>query len=411
MAYAFLSLRNPLCGWFAVKTRALLAICGDDGMGTVSVRAVGGFNRLKLGLSLVFAVWAVSLAVAGVDGLERSNEQSQASLQQVEIPIAIRRLENNTKALAVPVTVGGQSLDLHLDTGSTGVRVLADEISPEFVQRTGERTQATFFDGTVFEGEIAIAPISIGPIPTTEPIAIHLVDTVRCPEENPECFAPYQQAGMSGVLGLSMGARTGGSALEIYSPISRLPDNFQSGYIVRTRGFYSVDGRLTLGLVPESLVGFQTMSLPPRHTEPTTFPDGSIVWQDDALSLNHSLKGDGIPPEFQDLTGRTLFDSGAAHVVLGVDRESSFAARLWPGAVLTSRLEDRLSWQLQAGNTPSLSQVFVRGVERSPQHILGLPFFFNYEVAFNRRDGAIGFKPIGTTPPSAIPHPQSLGLN
>ncbi|MEM8717051.1 MAG: hypothetical protein AAGE92_14970 [Cyanobacteria bacterium P01_G01_bin.4] len=358
-------------------------------------------NRLKLGLSLVFAVWAVSLAVAGADGLERLNEQSQTSRQQVEIPIAIRRLENNTKALAVPVTVAGQSLELHLDTGSTGVRVLAEAIDPEMVVRTGERTQATFFDGTVFEGEIAIASISIGPITTTEPIAIHLVDSVRCPAENPDCFDAYQQAGMSGVLGLSMGARTGGSSFEIYSPISRLPENFQSGYIVGTRGFYAVDGSLTLGLTPDSLAGFWQASLPLRQMEPTIFPDGSSIWQDDALTVNHSLQGDGIPPEFQDLAGRTLFDSGTAHTVLGVDREPSFSARLWPGAVLTSQLEDGLSWQLQAGNTLSLSQVFVRGVERSPQHILGLPFFFNYEVAFNRRDGAIGFKPIGTTPSSA----------
>ncbi len=244
-----------------------------------------------------FAVFAASLAMAGANEVlpqnsivgELSAEQPHINQQQVEIPIAIRRLENNTKALAVPVTVGGQSLELHLDTGSTGVRVLAEAIDPELVVRTGGRTEATFFDGTVFEGEIAIAPISIGPIPTTEPIAIHLVDTVRCPGENPECFDSYQQAGMSGVLGLSMGARTGGSSFEIYSPLSRLPDNFQSGYIVGTRGFYAVDGSLTLGLTPDSLAGFWQTSLPLRQIEPITFPDGSSIWQDDALTLNHSL--------------------------------------------------------------------------------------------------------------------------
>ena len=358
---------------------------------------------MKLSISWVLTVCAVALTVASANGFTRSNDRSQTNQPQAEIPIAIRRLENNTKALAVPVTVGGQALELHLDTGSTGVRVLADAIAPELVRRTGERTQATFFDGTVFEGEVAIAAISIGPVATTTPIAIHLVDTVRCPTENPGCFDNYQQAGMSGVLGLSMGARTGGSSLDIYSPISRLPGNLQSGYIIRTRGFYAVDGSLILGLTPESLVGFQHMSVPPRQTEPTTFLDDSIAWQDDALVVDHSLNGDGIPPEFQDLSGRTLFDSGSAHIVLGVNREPSFAARLWPGAVMTSQLDNALSWQLQAGNTPSLSQVFVQGGERSPQHILGLPFFFNYEVAFNRRDGAIGFKPIDSTPSSTTP--------
>ena len=370
-------------------------------------------NQLKLGISLVFAVFAAGLTVA------RANEATAPSLlgervgipevpkpssqQQVEVPLAIRRLDNNVKALAVPATLGGQPLELHLDTGSTGVRVLSEEIAPELVMRTGQQTQGRFADGTVIEGEIAIASLSIGPIATTEPIAIHLVDTVRCPEANPDCFARYQRAGMSGVLGLSMGARTGGSSLEIYSPISRLPDNFQSGYIVRTRGFYAVDGSLILGLTPESLTGFQQVSVPARQVAPTTFADGSIIWQDDALTLNHRLQGDGIPPDLQDLSGRTLFDSGSAHVVLGVARQPSFSVRLLPGAALTSQLEDRLSWELQTGNTPSLSQVFVRGVTRSPQHILGLPFFFNYEVAFNRRDGAIGFKPIGSSTLSTTP--------
>ncbi|MEM9568395.1 MAG: DUF3443 family protein [Cyanobacteria bacterium P01_E01_bin.34] len=362
---------------------------------------------------MAFALFAVVLTVAKANevttqsaigqSIDVSETQSQTYPQQVEIPIAIQRLANNAKALAVPVLVGGQAIELHLDTGSTGVRVLSEAIDPDLVMRTGERTQGQFFDGTVFEGEVAIASISIGPVSTTAPIAIHLVDTVRCPSVNPECFDDYQQAGMSGVLGLSIGARTGGSSVDIYSPISRFPGNFQSGYIVKTEGYYAVDGSLTLGLTPESMAGFEQMSVPPRQTEPRTFADGSNIWQDDALSLNHNLQGNGIPAPFQNLSGRTLFDSGTAHVVLGVDREPSFSARLWPGAILSSQIEDTLSWQLQAGNTPSLSQVFLIGRERSPQHILGLPFFFNYEVAFNLRDGAIGFKPIDSATSPSTP--------
>lgn len=334
---------------------------------------------------------------------ESSTEITLSQEEWVDISMPVRRLANDAKALAVPATVGGQSTYLHLDTGSSGLRILAEAVDPNRVARTGKLIRSTFADGTVFEGEIAIASVSIGPIATVEPIAIHVVDRVQCPQSNPSCFDTYTQAGMMGVLGLSMGARSGGGSLEVYSPISRLPGGFSSGYIVRTRGFYSVDGRLTIGLTADNLAGFYRVNIPQRSEPPTTFDDGSPIWRDSWVSLDYSLAGDDIPPFLQRLSGNSLLDAGSAHIVLAVDRDPSYSVRLWPGAILTGRHDDTFSWQLQAGNTPSLSQIFVRGMPRSPEHILGLPFFFNYEVAFNRRDGAIGFKPIGTTPSPATP--------
>ena len=353
---------------------------------------------IPFALALVLSSADVGLATAAEPQAPEghSSEANSGEQESIEIPIPVRRLENNAKALAVPVMVAGQASYLHLDTGSSGLRVLAEAVDASQVRRTGERIHSRFADGTVFEGEIAIAPVSIGPIATVEPIAIHLVDTIQCPQSNPSCFDTYTQAGMMGVLGLSMGARSGGGSLEVYSPISRLPDNFSSGFIVRTRGFYSVEGRLIVGLTEDNLAGFYQMNVPQRSETPQTFADGSPIWRDSSLSLDYRLEGDGIPPFIQQLSGNSLFDAGSAHIVLAVDRDPYYSVRLWPGAVLTGRHDENFSWQLPAGNTPSLSQIFVRGMPRSPEHILGLPFFFNYEVAFNRADGAIGFKPIGT---------------
>ena len=120
-----------------------------------------------------------------------SEQESGECLESIDIDIPLRRLDNNAKALAVPVTVGEQSVHLHLDTGSTGLRILAESVDPAQVIRTGERVSGRFGDGTIFEGEVAIAAVRIGPVATTEPIAIHLVDTVKCPQFNPDCYEFY----------------------------------------------------------------------------------------------------------------------------------------------------------------------------------------------------------------------------
>ena len=338
---------------------------------------------------------AIPNELSGLTTEEIASAEARTGLQTVDIPLDIRRLSTDVKALAVPVTVGRQSAHLHLDTGSSGLRILAQAVDPDGVIRTGQRLRGRFGDGTVFEGEIAIAPVSIGPIDTTEPIAIHLVDAIRCPQENPECFETYLQAGMSGILGVSMNARTGaGEGMEVYSPISRLPGNFDSGYIVRTGGFYSVDGILTVGLTPDNLANFQQMQVPQRAEPPSTFPDGSPIWDDDSLRFQYSLEGRGLPRSMKQIAGGTLIDSGSAHIVLAVSENPYYSVRLLPGTVLTVRTPAGLDWKVRSSNTRSLSQIFVRGMPRSPEQILGLPFFFNFEVAFNLADGTIGLKEI-----------------
>ena len=142
------------------------------------------------------------------------------------------------------------------------------------------------------------------------------------------------------------------------------------------------------------MAGFTVAAVPQRTLPPAKFPDGSTIWQDEALSLDHSLEGRDLPEALQQISGKTLFDSGSAHIVLAVERDPTYSVRLWPGAVLRSQLQDGFDWQLRSGNTPSLSQIFVRGMPRSPVQVLGLPFFFNFEMAFNLTDGEIGFKQI-----------------
>ena len=147
-----------------------------------------------------------------------SEQESGQCLESIDIDIPVRRLQNNAKALAVPVTVGEQSAHLHLDTGSTGLRILAESVDPAQVIRTGELVSGQFGDGTIFEGEVAIAAVRIGPLATTKPIAIHLVDAVKCPQFNPDCYNSYVRAWNSWSVGTIYECKNGGKFLKSLQP-------------------------------------------------------------------------------------------------------------------------------------------------------------------------------------------------
>ncbi len=333
-----------------------------------------------------------------------ANLQSTAPVtvgDSVSIPMPVRRLQFGSaslRLLGLPVAVGSKSTELLLDTGSSGLRIFA-EVAPG-VTRTGIPNRAEFGDGTVYEGELALASVLIGPVPTEEPILIQVVDRVGCIPEAPNCPGRdgsqlFTQSGFFGILGISLGART--SSLDLYSPLTRLPGNLDSGYLIETRGFAAQLGEFTVGLTPQNQQGFRQGGLSqigagsPGLLE---FPDGTPAWDDASLRSFYTVVPLQGPALFSQDPAPTLFDTGSSDISLEVLGSDPTFQILPSGSQFRATFPSLFNLEFTVGSpiTPSSDRVFIKQVPQDPLQILGMPFFFRYDTLFDIEQGRIGFR-------------------
>jgi hypothetical protein len=91
--------------------------------------------------------------------------------------------------LIAEVIIGGQTLRVLLDTGSTGLRVLASRVSPDAVQHTGSAPPYRYVSGLMISGDLARASIQLGPYQSVGPIPIEVVTGMTCAPRQPNCPA------------------------------------------------------------------------------------------------------------------------------------------------------------------------------------------------------------------------------
>ncbi|MFS8912439.1 hypothetical protein [Synechococcus sp. B60.1] len=305
------------------------------------------------------------------------------------IPLTVRTLGNSRfKLLSLRVEVAGGEAEVLLDTGSAGLRILSSAAGRLGLERTGIPSTVTFADGTQFIGVLARAPFGLGGIQSQEPVTIQLIDQITCVEGlvatcSDNLFGPGRP--FTGILGTSLDERSPDANL--FSPLPRLPGNLGSGYILQTGGFDSGQGLFTLGLTEANTAGFNFRQLP----QVGSFPNGTPIWRDEALQVAYSISNTSI----QNVLSPTLFDSGASDIFLNVRLLGSPpfpTSTLPPGSEWRAVLEGAFDYRIRVGFpvTPSRDRIFVNGNQRV--QLLGMPLFFNADVAFDIERGRIGFR-------------------
>lgn len=305
------------------------------------------------------------------------------------LPMPVRTLGNSRfRLLGLRVGVAGSEVEVLLDSGSAGLRILSSAAGRFGLERTGIPSTVTFADGTQFLGVLARAPFSLGGIQSREPVTIQLIDQITCVEPlvatcSDNLFGPGRP--FAGILGTSLDERS--PDRNLFSPLTRLPGNFRSGYIVQTGGFDSVQGLFTVGLTEANTAGFSFRQLP----QVGSFPDGTPIWRDEALQVAYSIGNTSI----QNVLSPTLFDSGASDIFLNVRLLGAApfpTSTLPPGSEWRALLEGAFDYRIRVGFpvTPSRDRIFVNGNQRV--QLLGIPLFFNADVAFDIERGRIGFR-------------------
>jgi hypothetical protein len=320
------------------------------------------------------------------------------------LPIQFATFADGYRKPTVMVSVGGGSaVPVLIDTGSTGLRILASAAGKTGVTSSSTSLTQSFADGTEYTGTLATTPATIGGLTTPAPIDLMLIDTVGCVGGGTGCPTPTNQALVTddkvyGTLGVSL-APPSGCASPIYSPLLQLPGG-SSGYTISSG---ATSGSVVLGNTPSSpsavpiaidSASFTRTAAGSCSSECSspTYPNGSRPWDTSTAQLCWSVSG-GSP-----VCGRTTFDTGS--------EDAGIATASFPGVptsgsalesglslVLTAPGSSRALWSLTTGTTPGTNRVSISSPASYLVGTTGSAFYFSGAVTFDAENGRLLITP------------------
>jgi hypothetical protein len=145
-------------------------------------RRVSGPPRLAALGTLRGAALAIVLSMAAGVSITPARGADQTP---VIIPLHVDRGQYGETRLSIDVTLATKTQRLMLDTGSTGLRVIATALPTGSYRRTGHEVDYDYGSGTVLKGEEAIASMTIGAVHGNVPLEV--VDKIACSQEVPNC--------------------------------------------------------------------------------------------------------------------------------------------------------------------------------------------------------------------------------
>jgi Protein of unknown function (DUF3443) len=279
--------------------------------------------------------------------------------------------------LSVKVTIGGKTLNVLLDTGSVGLRVVASQVPPDAVRRTGSAPQFGYDDGTRLSGDLAQASVQIGDRRTAGPIPIELVTDTSCAPAVPDCPAadgkkPIMFGGRyDGVMGIGPHNVEG-----VVNPLWRLQDG--PGHVFTIRYDPASASALVLG---EPAAGYSLVHF--DKGSPTNVPDAPPPWNPDVpvCFTLAALPGGKT-------CGKAMFDSGTPTIAIdapGADNNGPIPA----GSAITLTVGD-FSHTYTTG--PGTHAEILASSPSGGGSVAGLPVFAAADIRYDLAEGTIGFR-------------------
>ncbi|MEU1825077.1 DUF3443 family protein [Streptomyces abikoensis] len=309
--------------------------------------------------------------------------------------------------LQATVRIGSRSANLLVDTGSTGLKVLASAVGDDATP-TGATGSSSFLSGLKISGREARATLRLGAA-TADNQTILLVDSLGCVDQAPDCAAahggtPEEFGGVfDGILGIGMAERDQGVKGCCANPMSGLTGD--GSFIVH---FDEEHPQLRLNPPPGTVARFRTADLKRTVTarpRPGAAPTAMTSW--DPAPMKACLTVTGV---LDHECAPVVFDTGTPTLALEAPRPAGPAlGTLLPGGVVdtygrqvaltatsadwtwTYRMptKEALSQPLNALSTPLLSY----GRQEQAVIIAGLPAFTKVDVLYDLRGGRTGLAP------------------
>lgn len=283
--------------------------------------------------------------------------------------------------LRVPVSLGGAPpLQVLLDTGSDGLRILESALGGTAIERTQQPVVVEFGAGDRMTGVLARATVRVGEVATPEPVAFHLVESVTCAAGPPGCDV-FAAAGIDGILGVSLRP---GITPDIYSPFAQLEPEDSAGFVLHVG---EPVGELAFGPAALGQEGFTRLSLPRAGL----LPNGRPAFRDDTVETCFRVDGAPTSPPCTE----TVFDTGASPDIVhapGLPAGTVVDGILAPGTPLEVSLPGHWTRGFTVGAQPVPGEDLVVVDDSIPFSILGFGWFRRFDVLYDLRAGQLGFR-------------------
>lgn len=306
---------------------------------------------------------------------------------RAELPIKQTLLPNGTTQYSVPMTIGGVALDVMLDTGSTGLRVLPDTVPAQGLRLSSRKSTYSYTSGTQFDGVVAEADVALGEV--AGKVNLAAINKVSCAARLPTCPASrvtqaqyviggggVARLGYRAILGINM------SPADVDNPLKAL--GVDHWIILLPAAGDTAPGKLILNPTDEERAGF------------TMFPLDRITSGQRGL-FHDAINGCLAPATGSGaLCGPMAFDTGAPAVVITLGPGVT-AAPVSPGEqavlVFDNGRGGRLGLRFTVAQSPG-SRIRLEpnnGNPRTRMSVGTLPYSA-YQVLYDSNAVALGLK-------------------
>ena len=296
---------------------------------------------------------------------------------RVELPVRAVTLSDGTHRFGVPVTIDGRTVEAGLDTGSTGLRIMARGVPG--ATATGSPTRYAYAIGTQFEGEAIALPVAFGAVAGS--VKVQRIDRLSCTAAKRDC--PVRRNDDPATFGIQANGLPNEGFVAILGINLRgnaVPNPFEALGVRRwivelPRPGDPTPGRIVLNPTPADLDGYRRYRL-----------------LDDDNSLAACLSG---PPPLGRICGPATLDSGAPGLRV-VDAVRHRPVPSGTSATLTlGDGTDQAGMDVQTDRRDQASHLTFeqRPDIRGPRLFFGIAPYFHWSVSYDADAHAIGLKP------------------
>ncbi|WP_425229739.1 hypothetical protein [Sphingomonas sp.] len=124
---------------------------------------------------------------------------AQTGAPRVELPVREVDLPNGDRRFATTLQIDGRAVEVGIDTGSTGLRVLPRALGPAGAAAHGSRVTYSYGAGTGFAGSAVDVAVAAGAVAGT--IRVMRIEAVGCTATHPDCPVAHADLAAYGVQG------------------------------------------------------------------------------------------------------------------------------------------------------------------------------------------------------------------
>jgi hypothetical protein len=359
----------------------------------------------SLGALLGCSSSAPATAVSHDAGADRAGNvpdaAEDASLAPVDVPIAVsEEAVFDSMRFGVSIDVGSSSLEVQLDTGSSGLRIVEGAVPMSAFERvTTTPVVYSYHSGLIIQGVVAYATITMGgamgSLKTPSPIPVMLIQQASCESTMPECGAngvPISQLTLFGSFKAVLGVGMRSTLIDerVGSPVAQLEG--EPSFVVMAPAYGGMTGTLRLNPSASQLAGFKTFELPPL-TGGAPLANGVAAFDDryglPACVDDETSGTDYCVPAELDTGNPPVYIEWPAHT--GSETELPAGHKIDVTLGKSSAPLEEYSFTIASPPKPGIDEILVETPTGQGFMNLGTAVFFRYDVLFDPVKGVVGF--------------------